>query len=221
MKKITIKGTHLRIEDRHYIEDALNNGLSLTAIAKYLDKDPTTISKEIKRNRVACGKTAQPGYITCDNRKDCRLKHVYPKGCGRLCKKCSLKNCYRIYSTYKPKSCSTIMRFPHVYNGCRQKTLCKLGKYRYQAKVAHTIYKDNLFHIFTHITKMKLSVVEELHIIILSIICLLLELLIYLEELSLNLGKRKVARKRNLLSIERIELIKTLTILFKSILKRI
>ena len=38
---------HLTLEDRKYIEKSLNAGCSFKDIARYLCKDPTTISKEI------------------------------------------------------------------------------------------------------------------------------------------------------------------------------
>lgn len=43
---------HLTLDDRKIIEDSLNEGLSFKEIAKYLCKDPTTISKEIRLHRV-------------------------------------------------------------------------------------------------------------------------------------------------------------------------
>ena len=39
---------HLSLEDRKYIERFLNNGSSFKDIARFLCKDPTTISKEVK-----------------------------------------------------------------------------------------------------------------------------------------------------------------------------
>ena len=39
---------HLTLEDRKYIEKSLNAGCSFKDIARYLCKDPTTISKEIR-----------------------------------------------------------------------------------------------------------------------------------------------------------------------------
>ncbi|MFR2051896.1 MAG: helix-turn-helix domain-containing protein [Roseburia faecis] len=39
---------HLTLEDRKYIEKSLNAGCSFKDIARYLCKDPTTISKEIE-----------------------------------------------------------------------------------------------------------------------------------------------------------------------------
>ena len=44
---------HLSLEDRVFIENSLNQGLSFKEIAKYLCKDPTTISKEVKARRAS------------------------------------------------------------------------------------------------------------------------------------------------------------------------
>lgn len=44
------KGKHLRIEDRLIIEYGLNQNYKLKEFAERVKKDPTTISKEIKRN---------------------------------------------------------------------------------------------------------------------------------------------------------------------------
>ena len=43
---------HLTLEDRNYIEQALNQGMTFKEIAKFLSKDPTTISKEIKKHKI-------------------------------------------------------------------------------------------------------------------------------------------------------------------------
>ena len=44
---------HLSLEDRKYIERSLNSGYSFKDIARFLCKDPTTISKEVKLHRVS------------------------------------------------------------------------------------------------------------------------------------------------------------------------
>ena len=49
MNKHNLK--HLTISDRLYIEQELLQGTSFKAIAKVLHKDPTIISKEVKRAR--------------------------------------------------------------------------------------------------------------------------------------------------------------------------
>ncbi|WP_027629533.1 helix-turn-helix domain-containing protein, partial [Ruminiclostridium cellobioparum] len=42
---------HLTLDNRVFIEKSLDNKLPFKEIAKYLCKDPTTISKEVKRHR--------------------------------------------------------------------------------------------------------------------------------------------------------------------------
>ena len=51
--KINGNQKHLREIDREYIEAALTKSLTFKEIAKFLSKDPTTISKEIKKHRLA------------------------------------------------------------------------------------------------------------------------------------------------------------------------
>lgn len=42
--------THLTLEDRNIIEEELNQGSNFSKIATILEKDASTISKEVKRN---------------------------------------------------------------------------------------------------------------------------------------------------------------------------
>ena len=44
---------HLTIEDRIYIQNELDKGTSFKDIARFLCKDPTTISKEVKARRAS------------------------------------------------------------------------------------------------------------------------------------------------------------------------
>ena len=44
---------HLTLNDRIYIENELNKGTSFKDIARFLCKDPTTISKEVKAHRLS------------------------------------------------------------------------------------------------------------------------------------------------------------------------
>ena len=43
---------HLTLENRIYIENELNKGTSFKDIARFLCKDPTTISKEVRAHRL-------------------------------------------------------------------------------------------------------------------------------------------------------------------------
>lgn len=81
---------HLTLIERTYIEQELVQGSSFSSIASVLTKDPSTISKEVKR---ACI-TESAGYTgkchACQNYGDCFRKSI----CGDWCKwRCC--NCYK------------------------------------------------------------------------------------------------------------------------------
>jgi IS30 family transposase len=46
------KHKHLTYEDRDFIQDGLDHGLTFKAIAKEIKKDPTTVSKEVKKHLI-------------------------------------------------------------------------------------------------------------------------------------------------------------------------
>ncbi len=138
------KGNHLSLDDRYYIEEALNQKCLLKEIAKNLGKDPTTISKEIRRNRIVSSRLKQAEYISCTNKKDCTQKHICNKSCDQLCKKCKILNCYRCCPDYAPVKCSNLTHFPHVCNGCKRIPICHIEKQHYRAKVADANYHELL-----------------------------------------------------------------------------
>lgn len=138
------KGKHLTSADRHFIEDALNENATLRLIAECLGKDSTTISKEVKKNRIASHHKKENMKVSCSNRKECNQKGLCSTPCGRLCKKCPTMNCYKVCPEYVIRKCIQLSRFPHVCNGCKQKLTCHQEKQHYRAKVAQANYKDVL-----------------------------------------------------------------------------
>ncbi|WP_083273633.1 helix-turn-helix domain-containing protein [Geosporobacter ferrireducens] len=140
-KQETQKDSHLTLDDRIIIEESLNNNYKLKDIADRLKKDPTTVSKEVKRNRSVTTRKDHSGPIACAKRKECTKKHLYSDSCNRLCKKCTTVNCYRGCPEYVPKTCSRQRRFPYVCNGCDTKVGCRLEKIQYRATVAHANYE--------------------------------------------------------------------------------
>lgn len=138
------KGNHLSLDDRHYIEEVLNQKCSLKEIAKSLGKAPTTISKEIIRNRIASNRNKQLEFISCSNRRACTQKHICNKTCYQLCKKCKMLNCFRICPDYTSIKCINFTFFTHVCNSCKRGTICHIEKQYYRAKVADTNYHELL-----------------------------------------------------------------------------
>lgn len=143
--KINGNQKHLREIDREYIEAALSKGLTFKEIAKFLSKDPTTISKEIKKHRLA----QQPNLFTnknrCLHRKGCGAKCVCGlKSCDHLCRNCIPKDCNLFCRKFIEDICVHVARAPYVCNGCDRKVYCRLQKYYYRAHHSQTQYLDTL-----------------------------------------------------------------------------
>ena len=52
-KYIPSNQKHLTLDDRIYIQNELSKGTSFKDISRFLCKDPTTISKEVKAHRLS------------------------------------------------------------------------------------------------------------------------------------------------------------------------
>ncbi len=105
------KGKHPTIEDREYIEVALHGRFTLQAIADRLGKDPTIISKEIKRNRMfsSIGKNSRD-LVSCQHLRGCQRKHICNTSCKGLCmKRTSIFYCNPMASYQKPMWRRTIL----------------------------------------------------------------------------------------------------------------
>lgn len=148
-KMIPGNHSHLTLEDRLYIEEALNERKSFREIAKYLCKDPSTISKEVWNNRVV--NTYHRGsYINphnfCVHRFRCKKINACNKIeiCDRYCKSCL--RCNSVCPRFEREECRQIKRAPYVCNGCdKSRSRCSIQtKYDYNAKAADRQYRERL-----------------------------------------------------------------------------
>lgn len=138
---------HLTLNDRIYIEDSLNAGVSFKDIARYLCKDPTTISKEVRLHRLD---DVQPKRIFnnphnfCTKRFHCKRTNVCEKIiiCDTNCASCS--KCNLVCRHFVKEQCHRLDRAPHVCNGCpKPKSRCTVPhKYTYDAKFAQRKYEE-------------------------------------------------------------------------------
>lgn len=141
MSKDIKKGKHLTLADRVAIEHCLSFRWDLKEIAVKLSKDPTTVSKEIRRNRTPNGKaTALP----CAHKNGCDVTNLCSPMCNRPCARCRQKNCTRNCDRFEPKSCGKLKKYPYVCNGCSGRPGCFYAGFRYSAKVAEANYRDTL-----------------------------------------------------------------------------
>ena len=126
--------------ERISLQKFLGEGLSFKEIAVRLSKDPTTVSREV-RKQMSVVATGRPGYVhnTCKNRKTCRKKAI----CGRqnchctslgYCKLCS--DCNNHCEDFVDEVCQSRFKPPYVCNSCEQINKCTLLKNIYDAEKA-------------------------------------------------------------------------------------
>lgn len=127
-------------EERLDLQKYLKESLSFKEIARRMGKDPTTISREVRKysSEVATGYPGFP-FNACRNRFNCRLKNIYGKDCSKksvtyykLCSSCN-PNCQE----YIEEICTAKYRVPYVCNGCETLGKCTLMKNIYDAEHAH------------------------------------------------------------------------------------
>ena len=89
---------HLSKEQREYIEDALKQNMTMKEIAKFLSKDPTTISKEIKLHRIEKKPTMFNGNPSIERLTLCKRLTRAPWVCNGCDKKQGCRKHKFIYS---------------------------------------------------------------------------------------------------------------------------
>ena len=122
---------HLSFDDRLTIEKNLSLSKTFKYIGKIIDKDCTTISKEIRNHykvlNVGCvGKR----FNNCVHRRTCHNRG----------KNCVISNCVN----FQEEKCPQLDKPPYVCNGCKSRKDCTLTKHVYDAEYAFKEYKDVL-----------------------------------------------------------------------------
>ena len=135
---------HLTLSDRIYIEQGLERQLRFKDIAAFIEKDATTVSKEIRRHRIE--KTANRSTALCIHRDECtKTGMCNNRHCGkRLCGKCTQRNCHIYCREYQVAICVKLIRAPYVCNGCGMKSCRQSTKYYYRAGYADQRYREVL-----------------------------------------------------------------------------
>ena len=140
---------HLTIEDRIYIQNELDKGTSFKDIARFLCKDPTTISKEVKARRASDWfhkGTFLNAKNFCTKRFRCKKTNACNKIllCGVKCASCP--TCNQTCPDFQKERCSKLDRAPYVCNGCSKKiNHCTIAhKYTDNARFADRKYRECL-----------------------------------------------------------------------------
>ena len=138
---------HLTLSQRIDIEKGLLAGDSFATIAKMTGKDPSTISKEVrKHSKVSERKNTDFAPIPCAKRKECKLMYLCDEDCGtqcKICKKAGMK-CIDVCNVYEPIQCEKLQKPPYVCNGCGKRVSCLVEKRVYSSKYANDSYRELL-----------------------------------------------------------------------------
>ena len=139
---------HLTLSDRIQIEKGLNNSLSFAEIGRQIQKDPTTVSKEVRRHTKVKEFNGY-GNIPCQANADvhfrCTLKHACgDMDCDLPCRQCRSFRCSDICKEYRPQQCERLNKAPYVCNGCGKRVNCRMDKKLYSSKYADDCYRELL-----------------------------------------------------------------------------
>ncbi len=133
---------HLTLSERILIEKLLTNHSPFKYIGRELNRDCTTISKEVKSHllfkKVGC---LGNSFNNCYHRSSCSLNHLCkdPNCRTKFCKNCS--KCYLNCKHYQKQECSLLLSPPYVCNGCKKRPSCTLEKHLYSATTAQSEYE--------------------------------------------------------------------------------
>ena len=134
---------HLTLDERNIIEQELTKNTSFKEIAKLLSKDPSTISKEVRKHRIRKeGQAIHVNFNHCAKRYHCHRKNLCNPRCKKECRHCN--NCNDVCSDFVEGTCFRLTHAPYVCNGCTEKFGCKLTKYYYRALPSFNRYKQVL-----------------------------------------------------------------------------
>lgn len=142
-KKKEYDHKHLSTSQRIHIEKGLNDGLFFAAIARKLDKHPSTIAKEVKKYRTLQPREKDPKKpARCALFKECTLRFLCDKkDCVKMCKSCydvklQVSKCSYLCSEYREPQCASISKAPFVCNHCARQRTCNKEKAYYIAQNA-------------------------------------------------------------------------------------
>lgn len=136
------KNKHLNIEERTIIKSMLDESASFKEIGRRLNRDCTTISKEVRNHFIfqKSGCFGRP-FNDCANRRNCTVTNLCsdPKCHFKKCSNCS--KCHLYCPDYLKELCPSLSKPPYVCNACSKRSRCTLEKHVYSAVAAQKEYE--------------------------------------------------------------------------------
>ena len=141
------KNKHLTLQERLTIESELWRRSSFKKIALLLDKDCTTISKEVRKH-IEIKEAGSKGKAVnnCIKRDTCLKKRICTEHCiqtqNKYCKYC--RKCNKNCSEFIEEKCNKLNKPPYVCNGCKNYYNCRLTKHIYDGANSYKSYINSL-----------------------------------------------------------------------------
>ncbi len=128
MKKIDLS-------DRETIEIGLVRNQPLKGIGELINKETSSVSREIKKHRIFVPGSYYAGN-DCKYAKSCTERHLCgDMRCPMYCLSCN-KDCHTFCNRYETTKCLKYEKPPYVCNGCNKRRYCNEDRYFYDARVA-------------------------------------------------------------------------------------
>jgi IS30 family transposase len=142
------KGKHLSFDERDKIRGGLKDRMTFTEIGLMIGRDPTTISKEVRKHRFSIPFKGRDNVREnlCALKKSCKRRNVCNKKPKYKCK-IPCRNCIgynKLCPDFVEETCFIMKRPPYVCNGCDKQSKCILDKYYYGPSPAYKEYKQTL-----------------------------------------------------------------------------
>ena len=136
---------HMTLSDRIIIEQGLNQQMTFKSIAASIEKDPSSISKEIRRYLLWSGEDPVPYRGNdCVHYKTCTIDMLCMWDCSGYCKDCNRKGCNYYCHLFESASCGRLDSAPYVCNGCPAVGSCHKTHRFYSAEKAQQRYSELL-----------------------------------------------------------------------------
>ena len=161
------KWGHLTEEQRYSIGKLLGQNLNFKEIGEAIDKDASTVSKEVRKRRYLkpAKKYGDARDHKCRLAANCGKRNICAnKDCRIPCWKCL--HCHRHCADFTPRLCGIESRPPYVCNGCEKRLYNRCGEdqYFYGPEQAQKEYRRTLKESREGIdlTRDEVAAIEEL-----------------------------------------------------------
>lgn len=138
------KGKQFNIEKRAMLSRMIAKGNKAKDIGEVLGMDSTSISRELKRNRIKTKEKDDGNCLCskCNYKRGCTIKRVCGSiTCSQRCNGCkAITKCWK----FNEFTCNKLNRFPFVCNNCPKEGYCPLEHYLFLPDTAEEIARDKI-----------------------------------------------------------------------------